>query len=1011
MTIELIMDLPASGKTTACLQKIRQIKSANPLAAVQVLVPDSLQLHAFQKRIAYPSGSLGTKVNTFSQFARWILEKDLSGKIIIPLSLNRQIVRESIHRVQAAGKLLYYSDVWNSAGFSKVITEAFSVLEKNRISPDQLKAAVQSQQEIEISLVYQEYQKILSERGWISPAGMINAAAAIMEEKPNQLAHIALLIIDGFDNFDQDQLQFIRIFKRITEKICITLPGSLKSEEKDQLINRRFLRSLEMIQEVLNPQISSGTAESSIYLPDMLRHIIENIFKQRPEIRTDQTFSAAKSLFLLEAGTQEDEVREVLRQMKSWIIREEIPISACAIFAPQLDAYTPALRRISEEMEIPLNFGRKESLIESPVVKTLFSLLRLHLEGLKTNNLMNCLRFPYISSGLTQEQVTWLDTITRQLNITGGSDQWEEAWNILQKKDEKYGTKDEDGDPFPQFRNIPDNAELLLLKNGLQNFLDEITPPKEEQAVVLWIAWLKDVCEKIQLQSHIQQEEESDYFALTACFEELMMEDRMFSRNKINYASFLEALTEIITAAERSAPPQLSTNAIFTGEITWARGIRFTAVAYLGFAESIFPATIAEDVILEQALQDHLRIPVSADADQSGLLIQVLSRADEKLLISRPCITEAGDEWEESLYWNAIKQVVPENLIRRIRSSILRPLSEAASEDEKEFWAVLQGDETLFADDSDNQDSTGRVHQVSDEDDSTVDLPEEFRSQRIFSSSQLETCLGCPFRYYVSHILSLEPLKKPTLEMDPQQLGSMLHRILQLTFEKTKDLSDRKIVLEQLEKACSRTFPTAPMNYQFRPSGLWIFLQNQIKNQLNQTIEKLSEISEGWLMEAAETRFGMNGLPYLHVDVDGEPLRFRGIIDRIDRNQNGNLRIIDYKIGGSHFSANDFYSGRRVQLFLYALAAADALKIGRIEEGFYWAILSAKASTLRLSSFMNPQEMDQTTTFRTLIMEKIENFYHTLKIAQFPARPIDGKCPSYCSAATWCMHFRREDRP
>ncbi|GAP39731.1 PD-(D/E)XK nuclease family protein [Flexilinea flocculi] len=1019
MTIELIMDLPASGKTTVCLQKIRQIKSDDPLASVQVLVPDSLQLQAFQKRLASPSGSWGIRVNTFAQFARSILEKALSGKIIINPSLNRQIVCEAIRHIQAKGKLNYYCNVWNTAGFSKVVTKAFSDFEKNCISADQMKSIVQTQQEIEINLIFEEYQIFLSDHGWVSPSGVIQAAAEIIKKKPDHLDPFRLLIIDGFDNFDQDQLWLIRNLEPITDEIYLTLPGSLQAEEKERLVNRRFSRSLEQIQKVLNIQIAENTVKSAIHLPDILRYIVENIFKQQPVKWIETNPSDEKSLILLEAGTQEDEVREVLRQMKSWIIRDAIPIASCAIFAPQLEKYAPALRRISEEMQIPLNFGRKVSLIESPVVITLFSLLRLQPEGLKTNNLMNCLRFPYISSGLTPEQVNWLDFISRQLSITGGSEQWEEAWNILQKEDATEKVDDEDGNQFLDYSCFPDSAELLLLKNGLQAFLDNITPPQGNQQIPVWIAWLKGVCEKIQLRSHIRQEEESDYFALTACFEELIIEDRMVPRQNIDYNDFLSALTETITASERSNPTQQFANSIFTGEITWARGIRFQAAAFLGFGESIFPSAVAEDVIIKKEFQDLLQIPVSADNDQSGLLIQILSRADEKLLISRPCITDAGDEWEESLYWNAIRQIVPENTVQRIRSSTKRPLSEAASEDEKEYWAVLQRKRDEYADDDNNQD----MLEASQRDpmlegllssgacDSCVNLPEQFRSQQIFSSSQLENGLYCPFRYFISNILFLEPIKEPAFELDTKQLGSLLHRILQLTFEKAENLTDKTFLLEQLEKACNCTFPKAPIIYQFRPSGLWIFQQNQLKKQLMQTIEKLSEISEGWLMVAAESAFGIRGKPFLKIDIEGISLNFRGIIDRIDRNRNGNLRIIDYKIGGTHFSADDVFSGRRVQLFLYALAAADALKIGRIEEGFYWAILSAKASSLKLSGFMDPQEMDRTATFRALIMEKIKQFYQILEVGEFPANPIDGKCPSYCSAATWCALFQREDRP
>jgi hypothetical protein len=116
----------------------------------------------------------------------------------------------------------------------------------------------------------------------------------------------------------------------------------------------------------------------------------------------------------------------------------------------------------------------------------------------------------------------------------------------------------------------------------------------------------------------------TDYFALTACFEELIIEDRMVPRQNIDYNDFLSALTETITASERSNPTQQS-------QIPYS-SVKLPGLAVFAFGSclfrlwrSIFPSVVAEDVIIKKEFQDLLQIPVSADNDQSGLLIQILS--------------------------------------------------------------------------------------------------------------------------------------------------------------------------------------------------------------------------------------------------------------------------------------------------------------------------------------------------------------------------------------------------
>ena len=78
---------------------------------------------------------------------------------------------------------------------------------------------------------------------------------------------------------------------------------------------------------------------------------------------------------------------------------------------------------------------------------------------------------------------------------------------------------------------------------------------------------------------------------------------------------------------------------------------------------------------------------------------------------------------------------------------------------------------------------------------------------------------------------------------------------------------------------------------------------------------------------------------------DGTELSFRGFIDRIDVNGDGNYRVIDYKTASSLPSATNLKKGARLQLPLYAKAVEDALKAVSLD-GFYWSLGSQNAGTL-----------------------------------------------------------------
>ncbi len=275
-----------------------------------------------------------------------------------------------------------------------------------------------------------------------------------------------------------------------------------------------------------------------------------------------------------------------------------------------------------------------------------------------------------------------------------------------------------------------------------------------------------------------------------------------------------------------------------------------------------------------------------------------------------------------------------------------------------------------------------------------------------WSASRLEAYATCPFFFLASSALGLEILEAPQAGYQVNQLGSLLHSILEHVYSETPDPANPADVLAHLPEVARAIFETAPEIYGFRPSLLWEVQQSELLLILEATIQNIADFDPGsqWRPLAFEAKFGMQGQPALSIATPGGEIRLHGVIDRIDANPQGQLRVIDYKSGGSHLTAQDLLEGRRLQLPIYALAATQALGLGEAAEGFYWKLFQGEASSLKLSNFQceagsGPQAA------AAVAAGHVAAFVTAIRQGQFSPLPPKGGCPSYCPAAAWCWHF------
>jgi len=450
------------------------------------------------------------------------------------------------------------------------------------------------------------------------------------------------------------------------------------------------------------------------------------------------------------------------------------------------------------------------------------------------------------------------------------------------------------------------------------------------------------------------------------------------------------------------------------------RGRRFRCVILGGLTAAEFPrpggdASFGALGAAEILANAGIDTSSGRDTHQERLLFyQVVTRASERLVLSRQSHDAAGRPVQASLFIDEVLDLYRDGTTDGEGHSLVPT-------------RVLGLDEVAAEDSSPSTDRRATRRALLVGGSTTVPVPDvrpgeegsalgealrgELSGREVFSVTDIETYLQCPYRWFIERVIRPAELD---VEIDASTSGRLAHAIMSETY-------DRFIEITGQPRLSVDTMPVALEIHASVSAGLLDEIGPNTAAEtaeLQRTVRRTARLLEadvtllpGMAPTHREWSFGM-------VE-DDEPEPFdgfglRGRIDRIDLNDS-HLVVTDYKRGGigAEHGAGRLLGEGLVQLPLYAVVASR--RLGRSIAGAVYRSIAGTAprgfvtATIAGPPFAKTDILDATAVddLVSQTIEKARQAVEGIRSCSIPADPASGRCAPFCGARAFCPGRKR----
>jgi len=895
-----------------------------------------------------------------------------------------------------------------------------------------------------VSDVYARYQAGLLSENLFDVQGLFWRANEICQKvRPKILDGIAHLLLDCFDDFTPSEFRLLESLARHLDRLVFGLAYDDNPSKRDLYALPR--KTIDSIRERFGEAAVAAGSPCDVREPrSFTEFAVESIFWR--------TWSACPAdlrpnITIQPCQTVPHEIETVGREVKHLLHDGQVPADAIVVVMPCLGDVAADIRSIFAQLGVPVRVLHQPSVADSAAVGYVFALLEA-AQTWQRDGVLDVLTSPWYAPENPPEQglQSLFVRLASLAQIISGEDEWKSR---LERLATRLAGK------------LGEDIKAFLHKFPLAVPATDALRCQVEHLGQLWAAWpssaglrdharfLGDLIEAVGVARGLERLTGAERDAESRAYREFQVCLGRFlqvpdSGVKVSRTEFVKQFHQACRRTTYAWPdPGCGVLCVSPDEI---RHLEFDYVFLCGANEGDLPSRPVRSAIYGDDdytwFIKHARVPLEdsdVHNDRSLLLFHhILGAARKRLWISWHGLDGGGRTRLPSPFLADLEELFPDAQLSRPlpRDDAFVPVADRiASLRDLRNAAVCNGPEWRMAFDAELEplSRTGAIEKARD----SFDAPDaydgvlmaddvynwlwnRFAVDHVFSANQLETYRSCPFRFFVDRVLGLEEADVPVAEFDARIRGSIMHEVLEALHAafRGRHLAevDESEALDVTVAHLNHLFDTRAWRSQTAPPGVVDVERENLAKRLERYIRieraRVKEID--WKPSHFEVAFGQAG-ETRHNESDKTdpfplqtpigPVPLAGRIDRIDLHADNErlARIIDYK-SSLNVSANDFESGRSLQLALYAMALDEYLLPERQCVEAWFVEVGREKRCEAVNSTRAPRTdlawRERASVARGVVAECVGGILR----GQFPALPETTKACKYCSAVGVCRH-------
>lgn len=935
-----------SGKTGQLVRDLVAAKREYPLDRCLILVPSQRYGALVREKLAEvlsenadgPAGMFGVEIATIYDACGEVLRMAGEQQVVLPRELAAAVAGMAVKELKQRGALDRLGAISDFPGTSHAILELLDEFERAALTPAHVLAATSGavatdSKYRELAEIYREYWSKLDELKCSDQKRMVYDSREILSRRDFADYRIRWLIVDGFDRISPLQAEVIQALSLHAAETHIAfdyIEPSLRTDEETDEYSWKDSSFEELRKRFPNPPEYAARVSTSGPAQQVAFKTLDGYF----------------------------EMQEIARRCKEAILLRGTKPEQILVVARDIGQYATAAEAAFDNARIPYEIDRSQEYRDLPLFKLLMKMASLAHDDFGRREMCECLRSPFIdldALGLKKPEVDSLDKKSIEKGVVGGREQWSRFLET----------------------NMPERVAAAVLK-----FFEMVTPP-EFATLSAYCRWLEGI-ENVAIRKHTRlnladPSENAAIQGLRQVVRTLVQQETLFGDQQCSRGQFLSLLASTADGATYRRASR-GGSAIHICSAEQAPNRRFDEIFVAGVVEGHFPKHSGASGFVsaeERGRWSSFGVLLANPREEAGferaLFKSLIERARKRISFSLPEFTFGGEEAIPSFFLtDGTANVDRISHIKHAHESLKQPVSarEAVAgwlwlkpgieigsrltghPATEEFWQTINV--SVLAAYQRHQKNSANAYNGY-----LVDLTQshwlEVKLPSAWSASAFNNYGQCPFKFWLSNLLSIEPRREPEPGLAVDIRGRLYHKALEIYYSRMVQLrpeereAPRENMLHDSLKEAIDSFAEDP---QFTPGPYWENEQKDMLFRLRRFIEFDGDRSDAQ-PALFEARFGMTfsdqSYPPLIVEGENGPIVIRGVIDRVDIHETADgeplaATVIDYKTSSSPISLADAQVGTNLQLPIYALAVSRSiLPQAKVKSGHFLSINAAKS--------------------------------------------------------------------